>query len=250
MFIVNDNGTAGFMGEHSMMDGTPTHRLNDTVCMLIAKNAVLFSKTNVRSNLPDPSPIKFTLDTNVKQDLKAAQQHFESQIDAHQLIVQAYQGYGKRLIKKFKCSPDAYVQMIIQLAYYKMFGKNRPTYESVSTRRFQLGRTEATRTVSDESVAFCKTMAASNIDYAKCVELFRIALDGHVRYVNDASDGHGVDRHLFGLRKCLKAGEKIPAIFKDPAFAYSGSWYLSTSQLSSEFFSSWGWSQVIDDGFG
>jgi hypothetical protein len=23
-FIVNDNGTAGFMGEHSMMDGTPT----------------------------------------------------------------------------------------------------------------------------------------------------------------------------------------------------------------------------------
>ena len=28
-FIVNDNGTSGFIGEHSMMDGTPTHRLND-----------------------------------------------------------------------------------------------------------------------------------------------------------------------------------------------------------------------------
>jgi carnitine O-acetyltransferase len=136
MFIVNDNGTAGFMGEHSMIDGTPTHRLNDTVCMLIAKNALPFDDTNIRSNLPDPSLIKFTFDTDVEQDLEAARQHFEWHIDAHELKVQTYQGYGKGLTKMFKCSPDAYVQMIIQLAYHKMYGKNRPTYESVTTRRF------------------------------------------------------------------------------------------------------------------
>ena len=58
-------------------------------------------------------------------------------IASHELVVQAYQGYGKGLIKKFKCSPDAFVQMIIQLAYYKMYGKNRPTYESAATRKFQ-----------------------------------------------------------------------------------------------------------------
>ncbi|KAF2101838.1 carnitine O-acetyltransferase [Rhizodiscina lignyota] len=248
-FIVNDNGTSGFMGEHSMMDGTPTHRLNDTACMLIARNALPFDDPNIRSNLPDPSPIKFTINADVQLDLDAARQHFERQIGAHELKVQAYQGYGKGLIKKFKCSPDAYVQMVIQLAYHKMYGKNRPTYESAATRRFQMGRTETTRTVSDESVAFCDAMAA-DADPQSIVNLFRKALDAHVKYINDASDGRGVDRHLFGLKKCLKEGEKTPAIFEDPAFSYSSSWYLSTSQLSSEYFNGYGWSQVIDEGFG
>jgi carnitine O-acetyltransferase len=69
MFIVNDDDTAGFMGEHSMMDGTPTHRFNDTVCIIIAKNGFLFNDTNIRSNLPEPSPIKFMLNNDVKQAL-------------------------------------------------------------------------------------------------------------------------------------------------------------------------------------
>ena len=50
--------------------------------------------------------------------------------------------------------------------------------------------------------------------------------------------------------KCLKEGEPVPEIFKDPAFSYSSSWYISSSQLSSEYFNGYGWSQVIDDGWG
>jgi len=140
--------------------------------------------------------------------------------------------------------------MVIQLAYHKMYGKNRPTYESAATRRFQQGRTETCRTVSDESVAFCNAMADPNVPAEQCVKLFREALNAHVKYISDASDGRGVDRHLFGLKKCLKNGEEVPALYKDPAFGYSSSWYISSSQLSSEYFNGYGWSQVIDDGFG
>jgi carnitine O-acetyltransferase len=233
-----------------MMDGTPTNRLNDTVCSLIATNSLPFDETNIRSNLPEPQPVTFTVNNDVQLDLDAARQHFDRQFGAHELKIQAYQGYGKGLIKKFKCSPDAYVQMVIQLAYYKMYNKNRPIYESVTTRRFQMGRTETCRSVSDDSVAFCKAMGSPDANAKQCVGLLRKALDAHGKYVNDASDGLGVDRHLFGLKKCLKEGEKVPAIFEDPAFGYSSSWYLSTSQLSSEFFNGWGFSQVIDDGFG
>jgi carnitine O-acetyltransferase len=72
----------------------------------------------------------------------------------------------------------------------------------------------------------------------------------HVKYISDAADGKGVDRHLFGLKKLLGDGEEVPAIFTDPAFAYSSKWYLSSSQLSSEYFNGYGWSQVIDEGWG
>lgn len=249
-FIVNDNGTSGFMGEHSMMDGTPTHRLNDYVNDVIFNNKLDFSNPNVRSGLSDPVAINFEITKEVQAEIDRAVSDFSSVIGQHELAVQAYQGYGKGLIKKFKCSPDAYVQMIIQLAYYKMYGKNRPTYESAATRRFQLGRTETCRTVSDDSVAWCNAMADHSVSDEDTIKLFRKAIDAHLEYISAASDGKGVDRHLFGLKKLLEPGEEVPAIYKDPAFSYSSSWYLSTSQLSSEFFNGYGWSQVIDAGFG
>lgn len=249
-FIINDNGTAGFMGEHSMMDGTPTHRLNDQVNRLITTNALDYSNPAVRPNLGAPERFDFVVNGSLTTTLAEAEKLFDATFAEHELAVQAFQAYGKGLIKKFGCSPDAYVQMLIQLAYFKMYGTNRPTYESASTRRFQLGRTETARTVSDDSVAFCRAMTDPAVPRAEVVSKLRAALAAHVKYVSDASVGHGVDRHLFGLKKTLTPGEPLPALYQDPAYAYSGSWYISSSQLSSEYFNGYGWSQVIDDGFG
>jgi carnitine O-acetyltransferase len=249
-FIINDNGTSGFMGEHSMMDGTPTHRLNDYVNEVIFNNKLDFSDPSIRSNLPEPTVVKFQVNKEVQAEIQRAEKDFTEVIGAHELRVQAYQGYGKGLIKKFKCSPDAYVQMIIQLAYFKMYGKNRPTYESAATRRFQQGRTETCRTVSDDSVAFCKAMNDHTIDPKETAALFHKAVKAHVEYISAASDGKGVDRHLFGLKKLLGPNEEVPAIFKDPTYNYSSTWRISSSQLSSEYFNGYGWSQVVDDGWG
>lgn len=249
-FIVNDNGTSGFLGEHSMMDGTPTHRLNDFVNDVIFNNKLDFSDPTVRSSLPEPQAVKFVVTKELQAEIDRAVQDFTAVIGQHELAVQAYQGYGKGLIKKFRCSPDAYVQMIIQLAYHKMYGKNRPTYESAATRRFQQGRTETCRSVSEASVAWCNAVADPAADDKTRIALFRKAIDSHLEYITAASDGKGVDRHLFGLKRLLEPGQSVPALYQDPAYAYSSSWYLSTSQLSSEFFNGYGWSQVIDGGFG
>lgn len=249
-FIVNDNGTSGFMGEHSMMDGTPTHRLNDYVNEVIFNNKLDFSDPSLRSNLPEPVAVDFKITKEVQAEIDRATRDFADVIGQHELAIQAYQGYGKGLIKKFRCSPDAFVQMIIQLAYYKMYGKNRPTYESAATRRFQLGRTETCRSVSAASVAWCNAMNDPSADDKTRVVLLREAVASHVEYITAASDGKGVDRHLFGLKKLLEPGQELPALYRDPAYAYSSSWYLSTSQLSSEYFNGYGWSQVIDAGFG
>ena len=249
-FIVNDNGTSGFTGEHSMMDGTPTHRLNDTIMNWIFNEKLDFDNPEVRSDIPDPLPLKFHLDGSNLADIALATTHHIGLMSQQELRVEAYQGYGKDLMKKFKCSPDAYVQILIQLAYHKFFGKNRPTYESAATHRFQEGRTETCRTVSDESVAFCDAMSHPLSTWEECHELFMKAITAHVSYIGDASDGKGVDRHLFGLKKLIKEGEEVPAIFNDPAYTYSSTWFISSSQLSSEYYNGYGWSQVINEGWG
>ena len=64
-----------------------------------------------------------------------------------------------------------------------------------------------------------------------------------------AADGKGVDRHLFGLKQMLQPNEPVQK-FSLINFSYSQTWYISSSQVPSEYFQSWGWSQVIDDGFG
>lgn len=74
----------------------------------------------------------------------------------HQVL--HYEGYGKEGIKKYKASPDAWAQMVKQLAFHKMFNRPGVTYESAQTRKYQLGRTEVIRSASKESKAFAEAM--------------------------------------------------------------------------------------------
>lgn len=48
----------------------------------------------------------------------------------------------------------------------------------------------------------------------------------------------------------MRAGEPEPALFTDPAFALSKTWRLSTSNLSVEELESWGYGEVVPDGYG
>ncbi|KAI8385598.1 acyltransferase ChoActase/COT/CPT [Blakeslea trispora] len=248
-FIVFENGKAGFMGEHSCMDGTATCRLNEYICDGLARNLINHGSDQIRT-LPEPKEITFVLNKQVEDAIKTAEQNFEALIAKHEMTVLAYNAFGKNLIKKFKCSPDGFAQMAIQLAYYKMFGVSRPTYESGQTRKFQRGRTETCRSVSDESIAFVKAFEDPHLPNPQKISALRAALKAQGAYMAAAVNGHGVDRHLFGLKNSLKSGEDKPALFTDPAFAYSSHWYLSTSQLTSEHFDGYGWGQVVDDGFG
>lgn len=243
------NGKSGFMGEHSMMDGTPTLRLNDFALQALEAGKIDLGSSK-RTDLPAPKQITFNTDKNVEAKIAESIGDFESLMGRHDLAVLDFQGYGKGAIKKFKCSPDAWVQMVIQLAYFKMYGKPCPTYESAQTRKFKWGRTETIRSASVESKAFCEAMESHSATDAERFEKFQAAVKQHLGYASAAADGQGVDRHLFGLKKLLKEGEKVPAIYEDAAYAASSTWKLSTSQISSEVFSCWGFGEVTPEGFG
>jgi len=161
-----------------------------------------------------------------------------------------YEGYGKNCIKKFKASPDAWVQLVKQLAFHKMFDRPGVTYESAQTRKYQLGRTEVIRSASSESKEWAEAMLDPDQTDEHRSTLFRRAVARHLQYAAWAAEGQGVDRHLFGLKKMLKDGEPIPKIYQDPSFSKTNHWELSTSQLSSPFFDGWGYGEVVPDGYG
>lgn len=164
----------------------------------------------------------------------------------------AFGEYGKNLIKTYRVSPDAWTQLIFQLAFYRLFQRLPVTYESCQTRKFLLGRTEVIRSASNEGKAWVEAMVNENFlggDQGR-ERLFRKAVERHVQYAVWAADAQGVDRHLFGLKKLIAPGEPTPEIFSDPAFARSSHWELSTSNLGSRYLDGWGYGEVVEDGFG
>lgn len=252
--FVAKNGHSGFLGEHSRMDATPTVQLNNTIMKQISSEdlAALIKEVNSTSKYVEQHPqlLNFDIDPVTRSNISSAKSSFNRTMSTFHHEVFQYFGYGKGLIKTFKVSPDAYVQMMMQLAYFKLTGKVRPTYESAATRKFLKGRTETGRTVSVESKNFVETWTNPNSTVADKVASFQTACKQHVSYLSAAADGLGVDRHLFGLKQMLKPGEEVPALFSDPIMSYSATWYISSSQVPSEYFQNWGWSQVTDSGFG
>lgn len=75
-----------------------------------------------------------------------------------QLRIFRYDNYGKGFMKKCGISPDAYLQMTLQLAYFRDAGQFTLSYETSMTRLFLQGRTETVRPVTMESVAWVKAM--------------------------------------------------------------------------------------------
>ena len=65
--------------------------------------------------------------------------------------------YGKNFMTSMGFSPDAFVQMAFQAAYYGLYGRVECTYEPAMTKVYLHGRTEAIRSVTPESVDFVQT---------------------------------------------------------------------------------------------
>ena len=89
------------------------------------------------------------------------------------------------------------------------------------------------RTLSNDSAAFVKAFLSSTNSSKVKYEALQKACTAHVKYISEAMDGHGCDRHLMGLRMCMTAEEKDQAeIFKDKAYGQNSWFRLSTSGLS------------------
>jgi carnitine O-acetyltransferase len=186
-----------------------------------------------------------------------ARDAFEDLISKQSNIAQSFLGYGSNFIKKSGHSPDAFVQVAMQLATYRLFGEQAGTYEATQVRPFLHGRTETTRSVSTQSAAFLQKMGPrpkmdehlSEEREAK-LSLLKEATDAHVQYTRLAAEAQGVDRHFFGLSMLVDEDEETPALLNDPVYARSKRWRVSTSHLTHPNFVNWGFGQVVPDGVG
>lgn len=171
------------------------------------------------------------LNWNITEDLKT------DLLDAHKNAVQIlsdvdlrllmHDAYGKGFIKCLKVSPDAYIQMALQLAYYRDVKHLSLTYEASMTRLYREGRTETVRPVTIESAEWVYSMDNPKKDVKERLRLLKTACEYHTLVIQKAMCGKGVDRHLFCLYIISRYLETENDFLKE---VLSEPWKLSTSQ--------------------
>ncbi len=200
------------------------------------------SLSSLSSSNDIPIEIKFDINNETEKDIVTAEKEVDAMIKDSDTQVKLCAGLGKPVWKQAKISPDAAVQMAMQLAWRRLHGGDKPisTYETIGMVPYLKGRTEACRVVSNESENFVKTMMSGYLrnktkENAKIAEIaLRQACDSHVKYILSGQQGKGIDRHMLGLRLMSEDG-KQPDIFKDEIFGRTGGtggWILSTSNNS------------------
>lgn len=248
-FFVGASGENGCISEHTPADGV--------VVMKIADHAMSYihGKLSVDESPADmvsaPAHLKFQMTGGVDEYVTKARSHIAGLIDDLQMRVMHFQPYGKNTIKLFKVSPDSWVQMALQMAFYRTHGVPAATYESGGLRSFHEARTEVIRSCSEESTNFAKTMLNQQASDADKFNALMNAIRGHNAYARMATQGLGVDRHFQGMKMAaLENDLPLPEIFNDPGYLRSARMRLSTSQISSAFGSFTCFGPLQLDGYG
>ena len=247
-FIVGKDGHVGVCYEHSAAEGPPVVAL----CNYILGQAGNFRDIQSSSSSAEvPVRLEWNMHPDNIEDINIAIEHLDSLVDDVQLKSFVYKGYGKEMAKKNKMSPDAFIQLIMHLAYYRLHRHIPPTYESAATRKFQLGRTDTIRTASMTSKAFVEAMMASEKTNSELAQLFRSAVQAHTKYTKEACNGEAFDRHFFGLKMiAVESGMDLPEFFMDKTFSRALHFNMSTSQIGSKYDIVTCFGPVVPDGYG
>ncbi|KAK7112070.1 hypothetical protein V1264_011580 [Littorina saxatilis] len=174
-------------------------------------------------------------------------------IDNLDFCLLRFDEYGRNFPKSQGVSPDGYIQLALQLTYYKLHGCMAMTYESASIRRFRKGRVDNIRANSPAAQAWVKAMlgeteATTEEKYA----LFKEAAEWQQKYQIETVLGKGIDCHLLGLREAaaeLGVLHSLP-FFSDPSFTRINYFQLSTSQVPTTTDSFMCYGPVVPDGYG
>ena len=215
--IVCKNGSAGINFEHTGVDGHTVLRFasdvyTDTI-LRFAKSINGQAPSLWASESPDPykrdpdsfgdvstTPHKLEWDMlpELSTALRFAETRLADLIQQNEFQTLEFAGYGKNFMTSMGFSPDAFVQMAFQAAYYGLYGRIENTYEPAMTKVFLHGRTEAIRVVSAESATFVRTFWAENPAQQK-VEALRKAAMAHTARTKECAKAMGQDRHLYAI---------------------------------------------------
>ncbi|KAM7393454.1 hypothetical protein PAMA_008213 [Pampus argenteus] len=152
-FIIGEDGECGGNFLHALADGTVLGVLSANVLAYMKKPEMMQSSTG---SLSMPKKLHFNVTPEIKRDIEEAKQSMDLLAQDLDLKVLVFDHFGKNFLKAHRISPDAFVQMAIQLAYYRVHHYFGAVHEMASLRMFRYGRLAFLSAHSSAAIAFVK----------------------------------------------------------------------------------------------
>ncbi|XP_042337295.1 carnitine O-acetyltransferase-like, partial [Plectropomus leopardus] len=114
-FIVGQDGMCGVNYEHAPAEGPPIVALIDHVVEYTRKPEMVRTPM---VPLPMPKKLHFSITPEIKKDIEEAKQAMNKLAQDLDMRVIIFSHFGKNVPKTYKMSPDAFIQIALQLAYY------------------------------------------------------------------------------------------------------------------------------------
>ncbi|NXL87372.1 CPT1A palmitoyltransferase, partial [Alectura lathami] len=260
-FIVFKNAKIGLNAEHSWADAPVVGHLWEHAMTIdyleLGYTEDGHCKGETNQNIPVPTKLQWEIPEECQDVIERSLSTARALADDVDFCSFHFDVFGKGLIKKAKTSPDAFIQLALQLAHYRDMGKFCLTYEASMTRLFREGRTETVRSCTTESCDFVQAMEDPSESNEKKLKLFKLAASRHQHLYRLAMTGAGIDRHLFCLYVVSKYLSVESPFLKE---VLSEPWRLSTSQTPHQHIDlkknpemlacGGGFGPVADDGYG
>lgn len=229
------NGVLGCNCDHAPYDAMVMVSISYYVDEKILENEGRWKGSEKARDMPLPEELVFTVDEKVLSDVSQAKAQYLKQASDLQVVAYPFTHFGKKLTKKKMLHPDTFIQLALQLAYYRLHGRPGCCYETAMTRFFYHGRTETVRSCTAEAVRWCQCMQDPVATALERKQMMLQAFAKHNKMMKDCSTGKGFDRHLLGLSLIAREeGLPVPEVFTDPLFSRSGgggNFVLSTSLI-------------------
>jgi carnitine O-acetyltransferase len=232
--VVFADGTAGINVEHCELDGTTILAFVDTLLTLPA------TTTGSRPEATPPvRSLTFVLDDDLRATASDAAAAFAEYGAATATTTVSFDDFGSDDAKRLGVSPDAFVQMAYQLAHKRAKGFTGATYESIATRQYRNGRTEAMRVVTPAVLPFVAAMDDPSADTEARRAAFQAAANAHVTRAKECQSGQAPEQHLWELQLIQKRRGASLGVIETPSLYASPGWlkmrddYLSTSSAPS-----------------
>ncbi|KAI1902454.1 hypothetical protein AGOR_G00044940 [Albula goreensis] len=233
-FVVGEDGSFGLLYEQAVAEAPPIATLLDHLLEYCTKPEMLY----------------FYIDHEIKRDIEHAKQNLDILINDLDISCFTFRQFGKEFPKQVNLSPHSFIQVALQLAYYRVHKEVCASCDTASLRVFRGGRTDYIRSPTNQALQFVLAFDDPSVTREVKLDLLKQAVEAHSTLTEQALEGHGIDRHLLGMKlQAIEKGLSVPRLFMDTAYGLATHWKLRTGQVPANTDSVMCFGPLVPDGY-
>ncbi|KAJ8267413.1 hypothetical protein COCON_G00125850 [Conger conger] len=228
-FVVGEDGSFGLLYEQATAEGPPIATLLGYLLEYCEKPELVRPPL---VPLPLPKKLYFYIDPEIKRDIEHAKQNLDILINDLDISCFTFRKFGKDFPKQVNVSPNSFIQVALQLAYYRVHSEVCASCDNASLRMFRGGRADFIRSPTNQTLRFIRAVDDPSVTREVKLDLLKKAVEAHSLLTDQALRGQAIDRHLLGLKlQAIEERLSVPRLFMDTAYGLATHIKLRTGQV-------------------